>query len=133
MREEGNDAAMARMFASFASLFGFLGVLFGAFGAHALSARLTLESFMLFEIGNRYLMYHALALFAVAWAEAKWGSRWIQASGWLFTFGILLFSGSLYCLALTGVKVWGMATLLGGLAFLIGWACLFKGLCCGKG
>ena len=74
-----------------------------------------------FETGVRYHMYHALALLAVAWATARWPSAAVNASGWLFVAGIVLFSGSLYALSLSGVRWLGAITPLGGLAFLAGW------------
>jgi uncharacterized membrane protein YgdD (TMEM256/DUF423 family) len=70
-------------------------------------------------------MYHALGLFAVAWACAKWPGTLTATSGWLLLIGILIFSGSLYFLSLTGVKWLGAITPIGGLSFLAGWACLF--------
>jgi uncharacterized membrane protein YgdD (TMEM256/DUF423 family) len=77
-----------------------------------------------FETGVRYQMYHALALLAAAWAQAKWPGAMAVAGGWLFVAGTLLFSGSLYALAFTGLRWLGPVTPLGGLAFLAGWACL---------
>ena len=100
---------------------GFLVVFLGAFGAHALKTRLTPELQATFEVGVRYHAYHALALLGVGlWMrQSPPGSA---AVGWLFLSGIVLFSGSLYVLALTGQKWLGMVTPLGGLAFLAGWA-----------
>ena len=72
----------------------------------------------------RYQMYHALGLIAVAWASTQWSSQLITASGWLFVAGIVIFSGSLYILSLTGVRWLGAITPIGGAAFIIGWACL---------
>ena len=97
---------------------------FGAFGAHALRARLSPDMLAVFETGVRYHMYHALALIATALVMERTGGRLIAAAGWSFTAGIVLFSGSLYLLALTCVAVLGAITPLGGVAFLIGWACL---------
>ena len=101
-----------------------LGVLLGAFGAHGLKSRVGPDLLVVFETGVRYHMYHALALFAVAWAQSRAPSAWGTVAGCLFLIGIVLFSGSLYALALTGVTTWGAVTPIGGLAFLIGWACL---------
>ena len=72
----------------------------------------------------RYQMFHALALLAVAWACTRWPGALVLASGWLFVAGTVLFSGSLYALALTGVRGLGIVTPFGGLAFLAGWLCL---------
>ena len=77
-----------------------------------------------FETGVRYHMYHALALVATALVMGRSSGRLIVAAGWLFTVGIVLFSGSLYLLAFTGVTVLGAITPVGGVAFLLGWACL---------
>jgi uncharacterized membrane protein YgdD (TMEM256/DUF423 family) len=110
-----------------AALAGLLGVGLGAFGAHALQARLTPELLAVFETGVRYQMYHAFALLAVAWGWARWPTRTFTISGWLFIAGIVLFSGSLYALALTGNKGLGAVTPVGGLAFLGGWLCLAIG------
>ncbi len=110
-----------------AAVAGLLGVGFGAFGAHALEARLTPELLAVFETGVRYQMYHAFALLAAAWGWARWPSRAFAIAGWLFIGGIVVFSGSLYALALTGIKGLGAVTPVGGLAFLGGWLCLAIG------
>src|SRR5215510_7970115 len=92
---------MDRTFLLLGSVMGFLGVAFGAFGAHALRARLSAEMLSVFETGVRYQMYHALALLLVAVAIGNLGNaRLLVIAGWLFIAGILLFSGSLYALAL---------------------------------
>jgi uncharacterized membrane protein YgdD (TMEM256/DUF423 family) len=96
----------------------------GAFGAHGLRARLSPELLAVFETGARYQMYHALGLFIAAWAAARWPGPWPLRAGWLFLLGTLLFSGSLYALALSGIRWLGAVTPPGGAAFLAGWACL---------
>ena len=96
----------------------------GAFGAHGLRTRLSPEMMAVFETGVRYHMYHALAILAVGLIIPTMGGWLIRTAGWAFAAGIVLFSGSLYALALTGVTTLGMITPLGGLAFLIGWAFL---------
>lgn len=97
----------------------------GAFGAHALRSRLEPASLAIFETGARYQMYHALALVAVAFALSQWpASRTAVWAGWLFVAGTILFSGSLYLLALSGVRWLGAITPLGGVAFMLGWLCL---------
>jgi uncharacterized membrane protein YgdD (TMEM256/DUF423 family) len=97
----------------------------GAFGAHVLKERLAVDMLANFETGTRYQMYHALALLAVAWAASRWpGSALPSAAGWLFLAGTLLFSGSLYVMALTGLRWMGAITPLGGVAFVAGWLCL---------
>lgn len=106
------------------ALAGAVGVLLGAFGAHALKARLGEELLAVFEIGVRYQMYHAFALLAVAWAATRWPGGWTNASGWLFLVGILIFSGSLYLMTLTGARWLGAITPIGGLCFILGWIAL---------
>jgi uncharacterized membrane protein YgdD (TMEM256/DUF423 family) len=113
-----------RLFVALGALFGFIAVGAGAFGAHALKNRLTPDLLAVFEVAVRYQMYHALALFACAWAVGKWPGALTTASGWLFVAGTLIFSGSLYALSLTGVRWLGAITPLGGLALLAGWLCL---------
>ena len=111
---------MSKVFFLFATVFSFLGVAFGAFGAHALKHRLAPDALQVFDVGVRYQMYHAFALFVVAWAIHSWNVS-AGAAGWSFVAGIVLFSGSLYALALTGISWLGMITPLGGLCFLLGW------------
>jgi len=116
--------AMDRTFVLIGALAGFVGVGLGAFGAHGLRGRLSPEMLAVFETGVRYHVYHAVALVATAALMGRLDGRLINAAGWLFTAGIVLFSGSLYVVALTGVSVFGAITPIGGLAFLAGWACL---------
>ena len=116
---------MDRTFLFFGSLLGFLGVVFGAFGAHALKSRLSADMLVVFETGVRYQMYHAFAILIVAAAIGRIGdANLLVLAGWFFVAGVLLFSGSLYVLSLSGVGVLGAITPVGGLLFLIGWACL---------
>src|SRR5438094_8507892 len=116
---------MDRTFLLIGAIFGFLGVAFGAFGAHALRSRLSPEMLTVFETGVRYQMYHAFAVLIVAAAIGHIGNaRLLTIAGWLFFTGVLLFSGSLYGLALTNVRILGAVTPIGGLLFLVGWACL---------
>ena len=116
---------MQRNFLLVGAILGFLGVAIGAFGAHALRGRLPPEMLSVFEIGVRYQMYHVLALLIVATVIGRAGpARLLIISGWSFVAGILIFSGSLYALALTGTTTFGAITPIGGLGLLIGWACL---------
>jgi uncharacterized membrane protein YgdD (TMEM256/DUF423 family) len=116
---------MDRTFLLLGSLLGFLGVAIGAFGAHGLRNRLTPEMLGVFETAVRYQMYHVFALLIVAAAIGQLGpARLLEFAGWSFVAGIVIFSGSLYALALTGTGVFGAITPVGGLGFLIGWACL---------
>lgn len=124
---------MERLFFVLGSVSAGLAVALGAFGAHALKARLTPEMLAVYETGVRYQMAHALALLAVAWAITRWPGNTILAAGWLFVAGTVLFSGSLYVLSLSGVRAWGAVTPLGGVAWLVGWACLAWGAYQGAG
>lgn len=109
------------------ALNGFLAVAAGAFGAHGLKARLGADLLAVFETGARYHLFHALALLAVGVLTQLKPHALFTAAGWAFLCGILLFSGSLYALALSGVRVLGAITPLGGLGFLAGWALLAIG------
>jgi uncharacterized membrane protein YgdD (TMEM256/DUF423 family) len=113
-----------RLFGIIGAVSALVGVVGGAFGAHALRDRLTTDLLSVFETGIRYQMYHALGLLFVAWASTRWGSGWTIAAGWLFVVGTVIFSGSLYALSLSGVRAWGAVTPIGGLSFILGWACL---------
>jgi uncharacterized membrane protein YgdD (TMEM256/DUF423 family) len=115
---------MQRIFFLAGSLLAVIGVGLGAFGAHALKARLAADALAIFETGVRYQMYHALALLAVAWAAARWPGTLMTAGGWLLIAGTLIFSGSLYLLALTGIRGFGAITPFGGVAFMVGWSCI---------
>lgn len=106
------------------ALFGLLAVAFGAFGAHALRERLEPDLLAIFETGARYQMFHALALLLVAALSDRLPPRLAAAATLAFALGIVVFSGSLYALALTGVRALGAVTPLGGAAFLVGWGCL---------
>ena len=119
---------MSRLFWIIGALLAFIGVGAGAFGAHALQARIPGDLLATFETGVRYQMYHALALLGVSWAVSEWPNGFTVAAGWLFVTGITIFSGSLYLLALTGVRWLGAVTPLGGVARLAGWLCLAAGV-----
>ena len=107
-----------------AALYGFVGVACGAFGSHALRARLTPEMLAVWRTGVEYQFWHALALIAVALLAMSRPGPLLNAAGWSFAIGVLLFSGSLYALSLSGVRILGAVTPFGGLLFLIGWALL---------
>ncbi len=116
---------MERIFFILASVFGGLAVALGAFGAHALRARLTASLLETFETGVRYHFYHAIALVLVVVALDRWPkSNLPTLAGWLFVIGIVIFSGSLYALAFTGIRWLGAITPIGGVAFIAGWVCL---------
>jgi uncharacterized membrane protein YgdD (TMEM256/DUF423 family) len=103
----------------------FVAVALGAFGAHALRARLTPDMTAVWQTAVQYHAWHALAILAVGVLLSQWpGQRAVEVAGWLFVAGIVLFSGSLYAMALTGVRGLGAVTPFGGVAFLAGWAAL---------
>ncbi len=112
------------IFAVLGALSGFIAVALGAFAAHGLKSRLAPDMLAIFETGVRYQLYHAFALIAVAWALHAGGQTAARAAGWCFVAGTLVFSGSLYALALSGLRWLGAITPLGGLAFLAGWLLL---------
>ena len=116
---------MARSFLAAGALFGLLSVALGAFAAHGLQSSLSADLLNVFHTGVQYQMYHALALLFTGLLVQRAPSRSATVAGWLFIIGIVLFSGSLYVLALTQVTAFGIVTPLGGLAFLAGWFALF--------
>lgn len=115
---------MLRVFLSLAAFAGFTGVALGAFAAHGLKGRLSPEYLAVFQTGVHYQLVHALALFGVALLTLHLPSRLLAGAGWAFVLGILLFSGSLYALTLSGIGTLGIITPFGGVAFLVGWLCL---------
>ncbi len=115
---------MARLWLLLAALGGFTGVALGAFAAHGLKHRLSPEYLAVFQTGTHYQLIHALALFGVGLLALQRPGRLINLAGGLFAGGMLLFSGSLYLLTLTGIRGLGMLTPFGGVAFLLGWLCL---------
>jgi uncharacterized membrane protein YgdD (TMEM256/DUF423 family) len=117
---------MSRTFVILAAIFGATGVALGAFGAHGLSAHFTanpnLESS--FDTAVQYHLIHTLALLGAAWATERYKVRWTRYAGWLFTLGILFFSGALYILSIFNLRFMGAIAPLGGVAFIAGWICL---------
>jgi uncharacterized membrane protein YgdD (TMEM256/DUF423 family) len=113
-----------RVWLVIAAVNGLLAVAAGAFGAHALQNRLDAHSLQVFETGARYQMYHALAIGLAAFAMRDEAATLARAAASLFLAGIVLFSGSLYLLALTGTRGLGIVTPFGGLSFLLGWTAL---------
>jgi uncharacterized membrane protein YgdD (TMEM256/DUF423 family) len=118
---------MERFLMACGAVLGFLGVAAGAFGAHALRARLTPEMFDVYETAVRYQMYHALALLLTGFMAHRLYSPALPIAGSFFLAGIVIFSGSLYLLALTGTRWLGAITPIGGVAFLAGWLALLWG------
>jgi uncharacterized membrane protein YgdD (TMEM256/DUF423 family) len=115
---------MIRSFLLLAGFFGLTGVALGAFAAHGLKNRLGADYLAVFQTGVHYQLIHALALFGVALLSLHAPGRLLGAAGGLFALGIVLFSGSLYLLTLTGIGKLGIITPIGGTAFLAGWVCL---------
>lgn len=109
-------------FAMIGAVFAFLSVAFGAFGAHVLAGQLSTQMLGVYNTGAQYEMYHALALLAVGiFLHLNVGGKSMRVAGWLFTIGIVLFSGSLYVLSMTGATALGALTPIGGLLLLAGW------------
>ena len=114
----------ARKWIALGAVFGLSGVVTGAAGAHLLESHLAADSLDTLETAVRFQMYHALALLVVGALSGTWGHRRLNPIGWLFTAGILLFSGSLYLLSFTDIGAFGTVAPIGGLAFLSGWGSL---------
>ena len=117
---------MTKIFLAIAGFLGALSVASGAFAAHALKNSLSVKALEIWETATKYQMYHALALMLVALllTQTEIASSSLNIAGWAFLIGIVLFSGSLYALSLSGVKWLGAIAPLGGLAFIIGWLCI---------
>lgn len=116
---------MTRIFLVIASVLGGISVVLGAFAAHALKDSLSDRALAIWETGTTYQMYHALALILIALLISRFpNSTPLIVAGFAFIVGILIFSGSLYALSLSGIKWLGAITPLGGVAFIIGWLCL---------
>ena len=106
------------------AIFMALSVLLGAFGAHALKARLTPEMIQVYKIGVEYQFYHALGLLFAGIIGFQIDSKWIGRSAIFLGIGIILFSGSLYLVAISGIKAIGAITPIGGSSFVAGWISL---------
>ncbi|MCY0865312.1 MAG: DUF423 domain-containing protein [Sulfobacillus sp.] len=108
-----------------AAVLGFLGVGLGAFGAHGLRAKITPESLAVYQTGVQYHLIHTVAMvLAALLTDRLAATNWVLLAGWFFFGGIIVFSGSLYILAISGQRRWGAVTPIGGLLFLAGWALL---------
>jgi len=118
---------VSRLFGVVGAFAAFVAVAAGAFGAHTLRGRLDAEALAVFETAARYQMYHALGLLLIAALGDRMAGPWATGAGWLFVAGMLLFSGSLYALALSGIRALGAITPIGGLCFLAGWLLLAWG------
>lgn len=115
---------LARLWVAVGAVNAMLSVAAGAFGAHALRSRLEPRMLEVFEVGARYQMFHALGMLAVAWVASQRAEA--SAAGWAMLAGVVLFSGSLYAMALSGVRALGAVTPFGGVAFLVGWGLLAR-------
>lgn len=115
---------MPRTIIAIAAIFGLISVIAGAAGTHALRDTIDASALRTFETAARFQMYHALALLAVGILSLRWQTRILTVSAILFTIGILLFSGSLYILALSGIGIFGAIAPMGGISLMSGWATL---------
>lgn len=109
----------------FGSFYGFSSVLLGAFGAHELKTVLTTENLTVFETAVRYQMYHALILCVIGILVFKTNNKFLTYSTYLFIFGVLIFSGSLYLYVATNIVLFAIITPIGGVCMILGWAVLF--------
>ena len=112
----------ARLFLVIGAINSMLAVMLGAFGSHVLKNKLTEDMLVIFQIGTDYHFYHALALVVVGLAAQHLRDPLINISAWLFLAGILIFSGSLYSLSLSGIRSIGAITPIGGVLFIVAWA-----------
>ena len=115
---------MARTWILIGSIAGGLGVAGGAFGAHALQSRLPTDLLAHFETGTRYLLIHAVALLVVGLLTQRSDARSLRLAGGAFSFGILVFTGTLWVLAISGMRWLGAITPIGGTALIVGWVAL---------
>jgi len=122
------SSAVDRLFVVIGALLGATGVGAGAFAAHALKPRLGADMLAVFDTGAKYQLWHALAIIAVGLAWARWPSSALVSAGWLFVAGTALFSGSLYVVSTTGIRIFGIVTPFGGVALILGWLALAWGV-----
>ncbi len=120
----GGRDAISRLWVGLGAAFGLLAVIAGAVGTHALRDSLDADALRIFGTAAQFQMYHALALVGTGLLAAHWRSRALTLAGTLFALGTLLFSGSLYALALSGVGAFGAVAPIGGVSLMAGWACL---------
>lgn len=124
---------MPTLFIAIAAINGFMAVALGAFAAHGLKARLAPDMLAIFQTGVQYQMYHALALFGVGLLCMQISdSALLRASAWSFLAGIIIFSGSLYILSLSGIRWLGAITPIGGGGFILGWLLLASAMLFGR-
>jgi uncharacterized membrane protein YgdD (TMEM256/DUF423 family) len=115
-------SSTAKLFLILGGINAALVVMLGAFGAHGLKAKLTAEMLAVYQTGVHYHLFHALGLLAIGIVATQIAdSVWLKWSGWLMLLGIILFSGSLYVLSMSGLRWLGMVTPFGGVAFIAAW------------
>lgn len=131
--KEVNQSKLSRVFIISAAISGFLATCLGAFGAHALKSKISMDMFDVYQTGVSYQFYHSLVLLLLGLLIIHYDNKYLRLSGVMFGVGILFFSGSLYLLAITGIKPIGIITPFGGVAFLIGWFMLALGCIKNKG
>jgi len=117
-------SSAAKLFISLGAVNAMTAVIFGAFGAHALKEKLGSQAMSTFQTGVEYHFYHSLGLVVVGLLISQVPVTGVKVTGWLMFAGIILFSGSLYLLAITGVRQLGMVTPLGGICFIFAWGLL---------
>ncbi len=122
------SSAVDRLFVVIGALLGATGVGAGAFAAHALKGHLGPDMLAVFDTGAKYHLWHALATVATGLIYSRWQSPALAAAGWLFVAGTVLFSGSLYVLSTTGIRILGIVTPFGGVALILGWLALAWGV-----
>ena len=117
-----------KILAGTTAILGFLAVALGVFGAHALKNSVPLEMIGVWKTAVQYQMFHVLALLSIILLEQRDDRAQWQIIGWLFAIGCIVFSGSLYLLAISDIKIFGMITPIGGGMLLVGWLLLFFSL-----
>ena len=126
-QDASRQLSLERVWVAVGAAFGLLAVVAGAAGVHALRDTIDADALNTFETAVRFQMFHALALLAIGSLSGRWTSGLVDAAGWLFIAGVLIFSGSLYILAITGIGVFGAIAPIGGLCLMSGWAMLIIG------
>ncbi len=120
--------ANAQQLVSAGAILAFLGVALGAFGAHALKVKLAADMLAVYQTAVQYHLWHALGVVLIGIiAQLLPASKWVPIAGWTMVAGIVIFSGSLYALAITGIRVLGAVTPIGGVALLVAWLLLAYG------
>ena len=115
---------MGRIFISASAILGLIGVALGAFGAHGLKEKLSTDMMAIYQTGSDYHLIHAVALFGIGILARQLDTTAIKVAGIAMIFGIFVFSGTLYALAISGMRILGAITPIGGVGFMVGWAAL---------